>query len=179
MHSKPELIQTLQSQGLELQTLLSSVDTAHFFDGSSENWSVAHHALHLANAARRVALGLNTPAALSPREPLPSRDFDALKAAYLETLANTPSETLRTMGGRTTLEDFTEPEAYKVQVISSWNGAVHGLIAALDAFPEENLEATALPHPLLGPISTREMLFFTVYHNTHHQRGILNLLERP
>jgi hypothetical protein len=32
-----------------------------------------------------------------------------------------------------------------------------------------------LPHPLLGPLSVREMLFFTVYHNTHHVLNVQRL----
>jgi hypothetical protein len=30
------------------------------------------------------------------------------------------------------------------------------------------LERIRLPHPLLGRLTTREMLFFTLYHNQHH-----------
>ena len=32
-----------------------------------------------------------------------------------------------------------------------------------------DLDAVLLPHPLLGKLTVREMLFFTVYHVQHHR----------
>jgi len=37
---------------------------------------------------------------------------------------------------------------------------------------EDDLDRVMLPHPLLGKLTLREMLFFTIYHVEHHL-GIL------
>jgi hypothetical protein len=37
---------------------------------------------------------------------------------------------------------------------------------------EEDLDRYRLPHPLLGKLTVREMLLFTVYHNYHHPRSL-------
>jgi hypothetical protein len=179
MYNKSEIISALETQKLEIPAFLSSIPTEKFFDGSSEKWSVAHHLQHITSAVNRVAQGLANPGALPKREPvLPSKDFATLKQTNLETLQNTPVETLRQFGSRVKLEEHHDLQAYQTQMISSFADAITNFNAALEAFPETNLETLGMPHPLLGLISTREMAFFTVFHNTHHQNGIQRLLEQ-
>jgi fumarate reductase subunit D len=38
----------------------------------------------------------------------------------------------------------------------------------LEEFSEQQLDLHRLPHPLLGKISIREMMYFTMYHAEHH-----------
>ena len=40
--------------------------------------------------------------------------------------------------------------------------------AAIDLLPEKELDQALLPHPILGKITLREMLYFTMYHVDHH-----------
>jgi hypothetical protein len=39
----------------------------------------------------------------------------------------------------------------------------------MERWSEAELDAYRLPHPLLGRLSVREMMFFTLLHNRHHQ----------
>ena len=39
----------------------------------------------------------------------------------------------------------------------------------LDKFSEEDLDKFILPHPLLGKLTMREMMYFTIYHAQHHE----------
>jgi nitrate/nitrite-specific signal transduction histidine kinase len=179
MHNKPELIKALNIQKLEFQRFLSSIPNKQFFDGSSEQWSVAHHVKHITSVINRIATGLANPGALPKREPAtPSRDFATMHQSYLNTLQNTPSETLRQFGSRVTLEERQDFQAYQTQMISNFVDAITNFNTALEGFDEEHLETLGMPHPLLGLISSREMVFFTVFHNAHHQNGIQNLLEQ-
>ena len=41
---------------------------------------------------------------------------------------------------------------------------------------QADLDRYRLPHPLLGKLTVREMLFFTVYHNYHHVRSVADRL---
>ena len=36
---------------------------------------------------------------------------------------------------------------------------------------EQELDITLLPHPLLGKLTFREMLYFTAYHAEHHEKA--------
>jgi nitrate/nitrite-specific signal transduction histidine kinase len=178
-YSKTELCTALKNQNLEFQTLLSSIQTRKFFDDSSEKWSVGHHVQHITSAVNRVAQGLANPGVLPKREPVTaSRGFTTMRDAILEALQNTPSETLRQLGSRVTLEKHDNLEAYKTQLISSFANAITNFNTALESFSEEHLETLGMPHPLLGIISSREMVFFIVYHNTHHHNGIQKLLDQ-
>jgi hypothetical protein len=49
------------------------------------------------------------------------------------------------------------------------------LHSAIDTWGERGLERLRLPHPALGLLTVREMLFFTLYHNLHH---VLNVADR-
>ena len=42
----------------------------------------------------------------------------------------------------------------------------------IDRFSESELDTLILPHPLLGKLTLREMLYFTAYHADHHRRSI-------
>jgi nitrate/nitrite-specific signal transduction histidine kinase len=179
MHNKSEIISALQTQKLEIPAFLSVIPTNQFFDRIGESWSVAHHLQHITNATNRVAQGLANPGVLPKREPAtPTRDFATLHQTYLDTLKDTPGETLRQFGSRVTLEEHQDLDAYKTQLISSFAHAISNFNAALETFDEANLETLGMPHPLLGLISTREMVFFTVFHNAHHQNGIQKLLAQ-
>ncbi len=178
MYNKPELIAALETQKLEIPAYLSNIPNAQFFDGSSERWSVGYHVQHITSAVNRVAGGLMNPDALPKREPAtPSRDFTTMHQTYLETLRNTPSETLRQLGSRVTLEEFENSDEYKTKLISSFVNAIENFNTALEHFDEANLENLGMPHPVMGLLSSREMVFFIVFHNTHHQNGIAKLLQ--
>jgi hypothetical protein len=38
---------------------------------------------------------------------------------------------------------------------------------------DNQLDTLLLPHPLLGKLTFREMLYFTIYHVQHHQKSLL------
>ncbi len=49
---------------------------------------------------------------------------------------------------------------------------VKDLSSKLDRFTEADLDLYVLPHPLLGKLTIREMMYFTIYHVSHHQELI-------
>jgi hypothetical protein len=42
------------------------------------------------------------------------------------------------------------------------------LVNNLHKWSEKNLDNTAVPHPLIGKLTLRKMLYFTIYHMKHH-----------
>jgi hypothetical protein len=44
----------------------------------------------------------------------------------------------------------------------------------VETLAETKLDQFVLPHPLLGKLTLREMLYFTIYHVQHHQRQVEN-----
>jgi uncharacterized damage-inducible protein DinB len=47
------------------------------------------------------------------------------------------------------------------------------LIKALNKWSEEDLSTYVLPHPVLGKMSIRELLYFTAYHTQHHLNTLM------
>ena len=48
------------------------------------------------------------------------------------------------------------------------------LIAKIEKQTESDLDKYILPHPLLGKVTLREMLYFTIHHNEHHLELLRN-----
>lgn len=96
-----------------------------------------------------------------------ARTFDVLIERYKEKL---------TAGGRASGR-FVPPAtpALSVERMSMDLRALVGkLTKRVDSWSEKDLDNTLLPHPLLGKLTMREMLYFTMYHAEHHKR----LVER-
>jgi hypothetical protein len=49
---------------------------------------------------------------------------------------------------------------------------VLNLCLSIEKISEEDLDYYVLPHPILGKLTLREMLYFTIYHVKHHEKQI-------
>jgi hypothetical protein len=94
----------------------------------------------------------------------PSRTFDELVARY--------QQKLEAAAGAPTTAGFAPEEILfsgKKNAIEKVSKQVEKLCKQTMAFSETELDTMILPHPLLGRLTLREMLYFTVYHVKHHQ----------
>ncbi len=60
------------------------------------------------------------------------------------------------------------------EVISNGKNLLKALLSNLDDWTEEELDLYHCPHPALGTITVREVLYFTIYHVQHHEKIIMN-----
>jgi hypothetical protein len=67
------------------------------------------------------------------------------------------------------------PFKNKKMTLRLWNNSINRLISVIDKWEESDLDKYAMPHPIIGKVSIREMLFFTVYHIYHHGNTIQTL----
>lgn len=49
-----------------------------------------------------------------------------------------------------------------------WEQLKGKLMSGLKRWTEEDLDKYRAPHPILGKLTVREMLYFTIHHNGHH-----------
>ena len=147
----------------------ASLPTARFVAPIGSAWSPADHVRHLTMSVRAVMRGLELPPLLvwlvfGPAR-APSRSYDALRETYLGALAR---------GGKAgeytprPLPSDVDAEAARARVMAQHTAAVGGLVATASGWSERALDRCRLPHPLLGKLTVREMLLFTLYHNLHH-----------
>jgi hypothetical protein len=95
----------------------------------------------------------------------PSRTYEVLHSAYRDRLAKGISAGRFAPSARQT---STDPEAQRREIVARHGAALGALVEAVALWPEVALDRRLLPHPALGMLTVREMLFFTVFHNRHH-----------
>ena len=166
-----EILRALEQVRAEVATYFSGLPGDVFFEGNDERWSPGHHLKHLVLSNTPVAYALAL-----PHEKLktwntnqPRRPYTEIRASYHAAL----TKGVRASGRFLPQAQSTQPEA-----VAEYNGSVELLNHDCLVWEESELDQYAVPHPVLGLLSMREMLFFTVYHNQHHLNGVQAGLER-
>lgn len=166
-----EALSRLQSQSEEF---LDALPIDVFFEPQGDHWSPRDHVRHLTKSVRPVAraLGLPKPALFVLFGPAfrPSRPFDEMVTVYRAKLAGGATAGRFTPSTQEVPPREPEREAARRKVRESWRETARGLAVAAERWDERSLDRYRLPHPLLGKLTVREMLFFTLYHNAHHLR---------
>lgn len=134
-----------------------------------EKWSTGQHLAHLIKSTQPVNLVLTLPKfVLRWRYGINNRDektYEALVEKYNQKLA---------AGG-------TASAPYRPSFISinqkqilttTFNRELKKLTKKINQWSEKDLSRYIVPHPLLGKITVRELIFFTIYHAEHHLQTI-------
>lgn len=164
---KAEIQRSLVGNYAALTSLLRAMPAQQVHAAVPGKWSPAQQAEHLVKSVRPVTLALSLPKFVLPlifgKANRQSRTYDDLIAKYKTKLA----------AGGTASKPFvpgipTNPAA----VYAELEKTVASLCNRMETFSEEQLDTLILPHPLLGKLTLREMLYFTAYHAQHHQQLI-------
>lgn len=93
-----------------------------------------------------------------------SREYDALLAEYLQKLNE---------GGKAPGRFVPEPVPVDQQktLNEKLDKLVKELCAKIETFSEEELDGLFIPHPLLGNLTLREMLYNAICHVEHHHEA--------
>lgn len=179
--SHPSLMRALADVEREVAGFFDSLSPDEFVLRVGDAWTPAEHLAHLNSAVSAVARGFAMPRWLLRlrfgRARRPSRTFDELRDDYLARLA---------AGGRASgafvpaLGEQPVSQAVELRhtLLLRWARVNGRLRAALETWPDRQLDRIPLPHPLLGSITAREMVFFTVHHGRHHIRAATRRLPR-
>jgi len=128
-------------------------------------WSAGQNLYHLILAIKPLQLAYSLPKfilkTMFGKANRPSKTYDELVAKYKKKLLE---------GGRASAP-FVPPAIsfeQKDALIKKYVQHKERLSRKIEKQNEEDLDRYILPHPLLGKLTLREMLFFTVHHNEHH-----------
>lgn len=136
-------------------------------------WSPADNVRHLVKSTRPVAAALCMPhAQLAERfgQPAgPSRSYAQVREVYQAAIAGgvdagpfAPSVP----------DTPTDASATQTEQLAALDLVLNDLLAALGHWDDGGLDAYQLPHPLIGNLTLREMLYFTHYHHQHHINNV-------
>lgn len=91
----------------------------------------------------------------------PSRTYADLVAKYKSKINNGGKA-----GGRFVPEEISALQRKKIA--DQLSDSIARLNAKINRFSEKELDDLVLPHPLLGKVTLREMIYFTIFHVEHH-----------
>jgi DinB superfamily len=146
----------------------ASYDAAEFFAAMGLHWSAAEHVRHLTRSMApllpvmrvpRVALRVAFGAATAP-----SRTYEQIDALYSDALAAGGTAGRFAPSPERAVPDVARRDA----IMDAHSETLRGLTQAMERWTEADLDAYRLPHPLLGKLTVREMMLFTLLHNQHH-----------
>lgn len=174
--SRADVVSELTRLAAEVARLVESFDTPAFFAAQSEGgevkWSPAEQVRHLTRSTYPLARAFAMPRlALALRFGVTLRgggSYEDVAARYTRYLETRP-DSGRFGPGR---DELAHDDARRAEIMARWRDAVSRLAAAVERWPERALDRYRLPHPLMGAISTREMLHFTLFHTSHHARQV-------
>lgn len=173
--TKTELLQQLSARHQAFANAIHALSEADFLFAAPDKWSAGQQLEHIYRAVRPVTLAFVlpkfVPRLLFGKANRPSKDYETLVNKYQAKLA---------AGGKASAPYipksvlFIQRKALKNKLLHS----VAILSRALNKYSEAELDLYLLPHPLLGKLTLREMLYFTIYHVEHHHKAILQSLKK-
>jgi hypothetical protein len=172
-YSKDDILAALEALRTDGLSSWSAIAPEVFAAPIGDAWSPADNVRHLIKSTRPVVTALRL-----PRLPLkllfggarrPSRTYSVVVADYQEILRNGAT------AGRYAPSAAARPDdaaAWQADLVESCRTSVGELVSATAGWNDADLDAYRLPHPLLGKLTVRELLFFTLYHFEHHAKTV-------
>jgi hypothetical protein len=167
--TKPEILERLETNHNQFISYLDSLNESDFEYAFSGKWSAGQQLKHIVLSVKPLAQGFLLPRFLLKiifgKANRPSKTYDDLVLKYDEKIK---------LGGRASaaflpkVVNFSE----KDKLYRTLMGYLKTIKNSLENYTEEDFDLMILPHPLLGKITVREMLYFTAHHVVHHEQLI-------
>jgi hypothetical protein len=168
-----EIVRELRALHARSRDFWRSFSTTEFFFPFGDTWSPADNVRHLLKSNRPVLRAMSTAKILLLARfgagLRSSRTYTEVRERYLGRL------TEGVTAGRFTprpLASSEQTEEQRNALLAEMDQVSERLTGAVSGWREWQLDRFRLPHPALGRLTVREMLFFTLYHNLHHVRNV-------
>lgn len=173
IQSKADILHYLDDIFNEVAHFLTGLTKEQFIQTPEEKWSSGQQLEHLIRSTKPVYLLLQGDIANIEAFGKPERAswvYDELVKTYLAHLEK---------GGKA-MGRFIPKQVnadQKEVLIQEFVQAKEELIKGLLQWQEEQMDNYCIPHPLIGKLTVREMMFFTIYHTRHHLQSIKKSLR--
>lgn len=136
-------------------------------------WTPIQQLSHIVKSVAPVKLAFTLPkfflSILFGKANRSSRSYDELVARYKSKLD---------AGGKSATRFLPDTSCDRSQLLRAIENHIKVLCRKMDRFSEQELDELLLPHPLLGKLTLREMLYFTIHHVEHHHSQINPALRK-
>ena len=167
--NKLDLLSKLKDSNQRVINWFTEIPADEFFHREGAVWAASDNVDHLIRSHKPIALALKLPR-LTLRTMFgaanqPSRSYEAICGVYKDTLAAGGVASGRYIPSQQNPE---KPETAKMELLNQFSKASADVVSVAEKWNEDDLDGYLLPHPLIGKLTIREMLYFTIYHNLRH-----------
>ena len=166
--NKTEILQKL-SEGFDFfENTLQKTENEIFFRKKDSKWSMAENAKHLILSVNPLNMAFSLPnftLLFFGKLNRPARNYEEMVEKYHQKLAEGAVATPQFIP-----EEISSNQEDLIQELRKTNDK---FLIKVDSFEEEDLDKYLIPHPVLGKLTIREMLYFTICHTLHHHKAIL------
>jgi len=170
---KSELLRKLKVEFRTLEEVLTKYSELILFEKSAKkSWSIAENIQHLILTTKpltflfkRTEIMLQTWGNSNRK----SGEYSDIKELYV-TRIGTP--------GYTTKAYKPAKNDVKLEdLILDFRSTNKKLIQRTNLLTDKELDTYQIPHPLIGLITCKEFLYFTLYHTIHHKKTIMEIFN--
>ncbi len=165
---KEELVAQLSDKHQSFIDHMVQLNNEDFqFRPNPEKWSNGENLVHILQSTKPLGQALLLPKfqmkIMFGKANRPSKTYDGLVEKYKEKLA---------VGGKASAKYTPKQIAFEERndLVGKLTSTVKKITNRMSRFSEEDLDNYILPHPLLGKLTFREMMYFTIYHVQHHHQ---------
>lgn len=162
------MIEELINQHESFQKTIVGLNQQEYEFSWNEKWTPGQQLVHIRKSIAPVALAF-----LIPRFVLKyqfgvtnraSRTYEELVARYLKALEG------RTAVAPKSFQPKPIPFATHKNELKSFQKSLRRLTSQVKKCSEKDLDYYVIPHPLIGKLTLREMIYFCIYHVQHHHK---------
>jgi hypothetical protein len=163
--NKYDLMEAMTENHQRFSNYMNILTEPEYLYAMPGKWSAGQQFDHIVRSTKPLVLAMRLPRfvlkLIFGRANRPSKSFEELVKKYEDKLAD----------GAKATGSFIPPEVgfdKKDALILELSSIITKINNGVANFSEEELDQCLLPHPLLGKITCREMLYFTINHVDHH-----------
>jgi DinB superfamily len=163
----PETLDKLALAFAETEMAGSSLSEVQFFKRPADGkWSPAENMQHLFLSVKPLVGLFGKPELMEQfgKTSGAGRSYDELVNLY--------HEKLKTFAASGIVNNVYGLAATQAEQIANLHSIHQKFLERAAALPENILNEYQIPHPLLGLLTVREFLYFTIYHEGHHTQTI-------
>ncbi len=167
---KSKIYQQLKDQHQEMMSYLHSLDQEQIHQQVDGKWSALQNVDHLLKSVKVVNPAVRKPSILlrsafgKPNRE--ARTYEALVQRYQEKLKDGKAQSPKEYQAA----DSKDMDAQSI--LQDYDNEMQTFLKFVAKVKERKLDRTLLPHPLLGRLLMREVLYFMHYHTDHHLAAI-------
>lgn len=167
---KQEILQKLAEGFSIVDETLRKSDNAVFYLRKDNKWSIAENCKHLSLSVKPLNTAFSLPnfaLLFFGKLNRPARNYKEILDKYHQKLAEGAVATSKFVPEKISVENN------KTELIDELKKINDSFLKKVDDFTEADLDKYLIPHPVLGKLTIREMLYFTICHTLHHHKAIL------